>query len=273
MRNPSGRDRVVVEVQGVVIGAGEPVLIAGPCSVETEARTLAIARMVRDRGAHLFRAGAYKPRTSPSSFQGLRREGLPTLQRVRAETGLGVVTEVLTPEDVDTVAEVADILQVGARNMQNTALLTRLGECDRPVLLKRGPSATLEEWLQAAAYIVAGGNPRVILCERGIRTFDDHSRFTLDLSVIPAVRERSLFPLLVDPSHATGRREAVLPMARAALAAGADGILVEVHDHPGMAYSDGRQTIDPATFSRISADALLLHQVLRKESQPLQLPL
>ncbi|MGE0141808.1 MAG: 3-deoxy-7-phosphoheptulonate synthase [Planctomycetota bacterium] len=242
----------VVSIGSVTVGgAHPPVLIAGPCSVETEARTLAIAHAVREVGASLFRAGAFKPRTSPYEFQGLGREGLRTLARVRAETGLGVVSEVLDAGDVDLVAEHVDVLQVGARNMQNYTLLRRLATVDRPILLKRGPSATLAEWLMAAEYLLAGGNHRVMLCERGIRTFSDHSRNTLDLNVVPAVRELSHLPILVDPSHGVGVRSRVLPMAKAALAAGAHGVLIEAHTDPDSAYSDAQQTVPTAALAAL----------------------
>lgn len=248
-------------VGGVLFGGADPVMIAGPCSVETEARTLAIAEAVRDAGAQVFRAGAFKPRTSPYSFQGLKREGLHTLQRVRSQLGMPVVTEVVDPETVEEVAEFSDLLQVGARNMQNYSLLDRLGRGTRPVLLKRGLCATLEEWLMAAEYILAGGNEQVVLVERGIRTHSQHSRNTLDLNVVPAVRERSHLPILVDPSHGVGHRSRVRPMARAALAAGAQGLLVEVHSDPEVAYSDGHQTLSPNEFAGIVRDARVLQKL------------
>jgi 3-deoxy-7-phosphoheptulonate synthase len=230
------------------------VLVGGPCSVETEARTLAIAHKVKEAGAKAFRAGAYKPRTNPYSFQGLGEEGLHTLALVREETGLPVVTEVIDHESADLVAEHADILQVGTRNMQNFSLLKRVGRSGKPVLLKRGMSATVEEWLQAAEYLLAEGNEQVILCERGVRTYNRHSRNTLDLNVVPLIRRLSHLPIVVDPSHGVGQRERVRPMARAALACGAQGLLIEVHTDPDTAYSDGGQTITVEEFAGIARD-------------------
>lgn len=248
----------LVEVGGVRLGGEEPILIAGPCAVETEARTVEVARRVKDAGAHLFRAGAFKPRTSPYSFQGLGEEGLLTLKQVREQVGIAVVSEALDTESVEIVAEYVDVIQVGARNMQNFSLLRKLAAIAKPVLLKRGMSATLDEWLMAAEYLLAGGNHEVILCERGVRTFNDHSRNTLDLNVVPLVRQIAHLPVLVDPSHGVGKRERVRPLARAALAAGAQGLLVEVHTHPETAYSDSRQTIDVETFRGIVRDSELL---------------
>ena len=248
----------VVEVAGVRIGGEKPTLIAGPCSVETESRTLEVAKKVKAAGAVIFRAGAYKPRTSPYSFQGLGEEGLLTLQRVRDEVGLPVVSEVMDTESAGKVAEHVDILQVGARNMQNFSLLKKLGELKRPVLLKRGISATLEEWLMAAEYLLASGNHNVVLCERGVRTFNTHSRNTLDLNVVPLVRNSSHLPILVDPSHGVGKRDRVRHLARAAIAAGAHGLMMEVHTHPDTAYSDAQQTIKVETFSGIVKDVEVL---------------
>jgi len=253
----------VVRVGNVEIGGKSPAVtfIAGPCSVETESRTLEVARRVREAGAHIFRAGAYKPRTSPYSFQGLGEEGLHTLRRVQQEHSLPVVSEVIDSSLAEKVAEHVDILQVGARNMQNFTLLKKLGELKRPVLLKRGLSATLEEWLMAAEYLLAEGNPNVILCERGVRTFNQHSRNTLDLNVVPLVRKMTHLPVLVDPSHGVGNRERVRPLARAGLAAGAHGLMMEVHSHPDTAYSDAQQTIDVETFAGIVQDASILSQL------------
>jgi len=248
----------VVSVGGAQIGGREPVFMAGPCSVETEARTLEIARRVKASGAHVFRAGAYKPRTSPYAFQGLGEEGLLTLERVREETSLPVVSEVIDSSLVDAVAERVDILQVGARNMQNFTLLKKLGTTRRPVLLKRGLSATLEEWLMAAEYLLAEGNENVILCERGVRTFNDHSRNTLDLNIVPLVRKMTHLPVIVDPSHGVGKRDRVRALARASLAAGAHGLMMEVHTQPDSAYSDAQQTIDVDTFAHIVEDAKIL---------------
>ena len=248
----------VIEVGEVKIGGGSPLMIAGPCSVETESRTLEVARQVQEAGAHIFRAGAYKPRTSPYSFQGLGEEGLHTLQRVRDEVGFPVVSEVISTEIADKIAEHVDILQIGARNMQNFSLLKKLGELKRPVLLKRGLSATLEEWLMAAEYLLAEGNKDVILCERGVRTFNDHSRNTLDLNVVPLVRKISHLPVIVDPSHGVGKRDRVRALARAAMAAGAHGLMMEVHTHPDTAYSDAQQTIDVETFAGVVKDIEVL---------------
>lgn len=241
----------VVEVAGVRFGAGDPVIIAGPCSVEGPEQILAAARAVRAAGAHMLRGGAFKPRTSPYSFQGLGEQGLALLAEARAETGLPVVTEVLSPDAVPVVARYADMLQVGARNMQNYPLLRELGRAGLPVLLKRGPGATVEEWLMAAEYLLAEGNPRVVLCERGIRTFETATRFTLDLNAVPLVKELSHLPVIVDPSHGTGRWTLVTPMARAAVAAGADGIMVEVHPDPAQALSDGAQSLTPERFAAL----------------------
>jgi 3-deoxy-7-phosphoheptulonate synthase len=256
------QDDSVVMVGDVPIGGDSaPVLVAGPCSVETEARTMAIAEAVAAAGARLFRAGAFKPRTSPYDCQGLGVEGLRTLAHVRESTGLRIVSEVIDANDVPVMAEHVDVLQVGARNMQNFALLKALADVDRPVLLKRGPSATLQEWLMAAEYLLAGGNPDVILCERGIRTFSDHARNTLDLNVVPAVRELSHLPVLVDPSHGVGKRMRVRAMARAGIACGAHGLLVEAHTDPSTAYTDAQQTVDVATVEGIVADMAVLSQL------------
>jgi len=255
------REGTVVCVGDVAIGGDHPpVVVAGPCSVETEARTVAIAAAVKEAGAKLFRAGAFKPRTSPYEFQGLGREALVTLRRVREEVGLPVVSEVLDTESVELMAETVDVLQVGARNMQNFSLLRKLAQAQRPILLKRGPSATLAEWLNAAEYLLAGGNSQVILCERGIRTFSDHSRNTLDLNVVPVVRQASHLPIVVDPSHGVGKRERVRAMSRAALACGAHGLLIETHLDPSKSYTDADQTIDVATLAGVVRDLALLQQ-------------
>lgn len=244
----AGRDGVVE------IGGARPVVMAGPCSVETEARTLAIAHGAKEAGATMFRAGAFKPRTSPYSFQGLGQEALYTLQRVRDEVGLPVVSEVLDTESIDAMLPHVDVLQVGTRNMQNFSLLKRLGTVDKPILLKRGTAATMQEWLMAAEYVMAGGNHAVILCERGIRTYSTHSRNTLDLNIVPLIRSLSHLPIVVDPSHGVGVRDRVRPMARAALACGAQGLLIESHTQPEFSYTDGQQTIDLATLAGISRD-------------------
>ncbi len=251
----------VFPVAGTQIGAGFTI-IAGPCSVENEKMLLDTARFMVSQGVKLIRAGAYKPRTSPYAFQGLGEQGLRILAKAKAETGVGIVTEVLDVESAARVEEVADLLQIGTRNMQNYALLRRLAKAAKPVLLKRGMAATVEEWLLAAEYLVSGGNRQVILCERGVRTFADHTRNTLDLSIIPVVKHLSHLPVLIDPSHGTGRSEYVPAMCRAALAAGADGLLIEVHPEPRTALSDGQQSLDFDTFSRLLASLRPLAEVL-----------
>jgi 3-deoxy-7-phosphoheptulonate synthase len=241
----------VVSIPGTTaaIGGRNLAVIAGPCSVESREQAFAIAEQVAAAGAQFYRAGAYKPRTSPYAFQGLGLEALRILAEVREKFGLRIVTEALDTETLDLVAEWADVVQIGARNMQNFSLLKKAGKLRKPVLIKRGMSATLEEFLMAAEYVMSEGNYAVILCERGVRTFSDHARNTLDLSIVPALRHVSHLPILVDPSHGTGRRDSVLPMARAAVAAGADGVMVEVHNHPENALSDGPQSIYPAQFA------------------------
>jgi 3-deoxy-7-phosphoheptulonate synthase len=231
------------------IGGRNLAIIAGPCSIESREQAFAIAESVAASGAQFFRGGAYKPRTSPYAFQGLGLEALRIMAEVRSRFGLRIVTEAIDNETLDLVAEWADVVQIGARNMQNFSLLKRAGQLRKPVMIKRGLSATLDEFLMAAEYVMSEGNYEVILCERGVRTFADHTRNTLDLSIIPAVRRVSHLPILVDPSHGTGKRDSVLPMARAAIASGADGILVEVHDHPENALSDGPQSIYPGQFA------------------------
>jgi 3-deoxy-7-phosphoheptulonate synthase len=246
-------DDTVVSIGGVPVGGRTVTVIAGPCAVESKERMVEVARSVKERGAKLLRGGAFKPRTSPYSFQGLGEEGLRILAQAREATGLPVVTEVLDTATVDLVAAWADCLQIGARNMQNFELLKAVGRTGKPVLLKRGMSATLEEFLLAAEYVLSEGNPNVVLCERGIRTFSDFTRNTLDLSVIPAVKRLSHLPILVDPSHGTGKRNKVIPMSRAAIAAGADGLAVEVHDRPEEALSDGPQALTPDLFAELMA--------------------
>jgi 3-deoxy-7-phosphoheptulonate synthase len=241
----------VVEVGGVRIGGEGFVVMAGPCSVESREQVLETAHAIRAAGAAILRGGAYKPRTSPYDFQGLGVEALQYLREAREETGLPVVTEVMSTDDVDVVAEHADILQVGARNMQNFALLRRLAAVPRPILLKRGPAASVREWLLAAEYLLAGGNPNVVLCERGIRTFEAETRNTLDLAGAALAKELSHLPVIVDPSHATGRRELIPPVSRAALALGADGLMVEVHPCPERALSDGAQSLDLPAFAAL----------------------
>ncbi len=238
-----------IKVKGCTIGGEQIIVIAGPCAVESEDILKETAFKVRGSGASMLRGGAYKPRTSPYSFQGLGQEGLKILARIGEEMNMPVVTEVMDSSDISLVSEYADILQVGARNMHNFSLLRKLGRIDKPVVLKRGMAATIEEWLLAAEYILEGGNTRVILCERGIRTSERWTRNTLDLSAVALVKELSHLPVLVDPSHGTGIRSLVLPMAKAAVAAGADGIMIEVHPNPEKALSDGEQSLTPKGFS------------------------
>lgn len=244
-------ENTVVQVGDALVGGGTLAVIAGPCAVENLEQCLRLAAIVKKAGAQLFRGGAYKPRTSPYSFQGLGEQGLEILARVRAETGLGIVTEAIDHDNLALVEEVADVIQIGARNMQNFSLLKRAGRASKPVLLKRGMSATIEEFLMAAEYIMSEGNHRIILCERGVRTFADHSRNTLDLSAIPAVKAVSHLPIIVDPSHAAGRRDQVIPLAKGAVAVGADGLMVEVHYDPVHALSDGPQSLYPEQFESL----------------------
>jgi 3-deoxy-7-phosphoheptulonate synthase len=240
--------RTVLNVDGVQIGGDHVVVAAGPCSVETREQVMETAVAVQSSGAKLLRGGAFKPRTSPYSFQGMGEEGLKLLTEARAITGLPIVTEVMAPEDVDLVASHADVLQIGTRNAQNFPLLKRVGKTTKPVFLKRGMSSTIQEFLMAAEYILSEGNPNVILCERGIRTFETATRFTLDLSAVPVLKEESHLPVFVDPSHSSGHWRYVTPMALAAIAAGADGLLVEVHPRPAEALCDGPQALKPDTF-------------------------
>ena len=247
---------------GLTIGGEDVVVMAGPCSVESEQQIVAAAEAVREAGATVLRAGAFKPRSSPYSFQGLGVEGLHLLRLAKAETGLLIVTEAMDPEGADQVAEVADIIQIGARNMQNYSLLKRAGKLQKPVLLKRGLSATIQELLLSAEYILAEGNPNVILCERGVRGFDPATRNIFDLSAIPVVHGLSHLPIIADPSHGTGHREMVIPMARAAVAAGADGLLVEVHPNPDRALSDGAQSLYPEQFARLMKETRIIAEAI-----------
>jgi len=242
--------RTVVKVRGLEVGC-DFVVIAGPCSVESEEQTLEIAQAVKAAGADMLRGGAFKPRTSPYAFQGLGLRGLRILEKARQATGLPIVTEVIDPRDVSWVAEFADVLQIGTRNMQNFSLLKEVGRAGRPVLLKRGMYSTLEEWLNCAEYILSEGNPDVILCERGIRTFESYTRNTLDLSAVPAIKELSHLPILIDPTHSTGRLNLVGPMSLAAVAAGADGLIIEVHHKPEEALCDAEQALTPVMFTGI----------------------
>jgi 3-deoxy-7-phosphoheptulonate synthase len=247
---------------GIAIGGEEVVVMAGPCSVESESQILTVAAQVRDAGAAVLRAGAFKPRSSPYSFQGMGVEGLRLLARAREETGLLIVTEAMDPEGAEQVAAVADIIQIGARNMQNYSLLKRVGRLPKPVLLKRGLSATIQELLLSAEYILAEGNPNVILCERGVRGFDSATRNLFDLSAIPVVQAASHLPIMADPSHGTGHRDMVIPMARAAVAAGADGLLIEVHPNPDRALSDGAQSLYPEQFNRLMRETRIIAEAI-----------
>jgi 3-deoxy-7-phosphoheptulonate synthase len=249
----SGSERTVVRVGAVEIGAGQPVVIAGPCSVESYEQVLATAEAVKFSGAAILRGGAYKPRTSPYDFQGLGVKGLKFLAEARERTGLPVVTEVMSWEEVPLVARYADMLQIGARNMQNFALLRAAGRSGKPILLKRGGGSTIEEWLHAAEYILSHGNPNVVMCERGIRTFERATRHTLDLNAVAIVRERTHLPVIVDPSHAAGLRSIVPALTLAGLAAGAQGAIIEVHPDPDHALSDGAQSLDLPGFARLAA--------------------
>jgi len=241
----------VIAVGDIKIGGGKPVIMAGPCAVESEKQALTIANLVKKAGAQVFRGGAFKPRTSPYSFQGLGEEGLKILAKVRQETGLLIVTEATDHTNIELVEKYADIIQIGARNMHNYSLLRRAGHASKPVLLKRSFAATIEELLMSAEYISSEGNNQVILCERGIRTFSDNTRNTLDLSAIPSIKESSPLPIIVDPSHAAGRRDYVIPLSKGAIAVGADGLLVEVHHDPPHALSDGMQSLYPEQFSEL----------------------
>ena len=255
-------ESTVITIGNVNIGAGEPVIMAGPCAVESEEQALTIAAIVKKHGAKVFRGGAFKPRTSPYSFQGLGEKGLKILDKVRRETGLLIVTEATDSENLIGRGKYADIIQIGARNMQNYSLLRLAGQTKKPVLLKRGLAATIDEWLMAAEYIMSEGNNRVILCERGIRTFSDNTRNTLDLSAIPSVKAVSHLPVIVDPSHAAGKRDYVIPLSRGAIAVGADGLLVEVHNDPAHALSDGMQSLYPQQFEQLMQEIGRLKQYL-----------
>jgi len=254
-----------IDVGHVPVGNGHLTIIAGPCAIESEEQALTIARHVRSAGARIFRGGAYKPRTSPYSFQGMGQEGLKIMGRVREETGMPVVTEAMDDETFDLVEAYADMIQIGTRNMQNFSLLRRAGQSQKPILLKRGMAATIDEWLMAAEYILAGGNSRVILCERGVRTFVHHSRNTLDLSALPYVSKESHLPIIVDPSHAAGRRDQVIPLSRAAVAAEAHGLMVEVHHDPERALSDGAQSLYPEQFASLCRQVGRIFQILQPE--------
>jgi 3-deoxy-7-phosphoheptulonate synthase len=262
------RERSVITVGGVPIGPDTLTLIAGPCAVETPEQTLAAAKMARAGGASLLRGGAFKPRTSPYAFQGLGEAGLKILADVRAETGLPIVTEVIAAADVDLVCSYADMLQVGTRNMQNFPLLQAVGEASKPVMLKRGMNATIEEWLMAAEYIAQRGNLDIVLCERGIRTFETATRNTLDISAVPVVQRLSHLPVIVDPSHSGGRRDLVLPLSRAAIAVGADGIIIDVHPTPDTALCDGAQALVDADMRELASVATNLPPLVGRTLAP-----
>ena len=255
----------IVSINGLAFGGKKVIVMAGPCAVEGAEQLNEAAQAVKEAGAHMLRGGAFKPRTSPYAFQGLGEEGLRLLATAREATGLPLVTEVMSPEQVPLVAVYADVLQIGARNMQNYALLHAVGEAQRPVLLKRGMSSTIEELLMAAEYILSHGNERVILCERGIRTFERYTRFTLDISAVPLIKQLSHLPVVVDPSHGTGRWELVGAVSKAAVAAGADGLIIEVHPHPATALSDGAQSLKPEHFARVMTELRAVAQAVGRE--------
>ena len=258
------QEDTVVKVGSVEIGSGRTVMIAGPCAVESEEQLMETARAVKEAGAHLLRGGAFKPRTSPYSFRGLEEEGLRLLAQARQETGLPVATEVMSVRDVDVVAKYADVLQIGTRNAQNFVLLEEVGKIGKPVLLKRGLASQIEDWLLAAEYILNQGNPNVILCERGIRTFETATRNTVDINAIPLVKQVSHLPIIADPSHGTGKWSLVAPVARAAIAAGADGIIVEVHPNPARALSDGAQSLNFERFRELMEQVDVLGRVMER---------
>ena len=255
----------VVDIRGIKIGDGTPVVRAGPCAVESREQLLETAQLVKEGGAQFIRGGAYKPRTSPYAFQGLEEEGLKYLAEAREKTGLAVVTEVTVVEAVDTVAAYADLLQVGARNMQNFGLLKAVGRAGKPVMLKRGLAATIDEWLNAAEYIMNEGNPNVILCERGIRTYETYTRNTFDISAIPAIKHLSHLPIIADPSHGTGKWRMIKPVSLASIAAGADGLIIEVHPNPARALSDGPQSLTPENYRDLMASVQKLSRFMKDE--------
>lgn len=258
-------DNSIIDIDGVKVGGDEFIVMAGPCSVESREQCMTIAETVKKYGGKIFRGGAFKPRTSPYSFQGLKEEGLKILAEVRDKFGLKIITEAVDTETIDLVAKYTDVIQIGARNMQNYSLLKRAGQTKKPVLLKRGMSATLEEFLMAAEYIMAEDNAKVILCERGVRTFADHTRNTLDLSAIPYVKRMSHLPIISDPSHGTGKRDKVIPLSKASIAVGADGLIVEVHHDPSHALSDGPQAITPDMFEELMREMKALSTVLGRK--------
>lgn len=259
------QEPTIIKVGGQFFGGSQLQIIAGPCAVEGRSKYIEAALAVKEAGATMLRGGAYKPRTSPYSFQGMEREGLEILAEARQITGLPVVTEIMDPRQIDDVASYADILQVGARNMQNFFLLRELGRIKRPILLKRGPSATIEEWIMAAEYIISSGNPEVIMCERGIRSFEHYTRNTLDLSAVPVIKNLTHLPVIVDPSHGTGKWKLVEPMSMAAIGAGADGVMIEVHQNPSEALSDGPQSLTPENFARLVIKIKKLYKMLKTD--------
>jgi 3-deoxy-7-phosphoheptulonate synthase len=259
------KDNTIIKIKDVVIGSEEIVVIAGPCSVENEKQVLTIAEIVSEAGAKILRGGAFKPRTSPYSFQGLGEKGLKFLRSAADAFGLLVITEVMEPGQISLVEKYTDIFQVGARNMQNFALLRDLGKASKPIMLKRGLSATIDDWLMSAEYILSSGNPNVMLCERGIRTFETYTRNTFDISAIPVIHKRSHLPVIADPSHATGIRDKVIPMARAAVAAGTDGLMVEVHHDPERALSDGPQALLPEQFQEMMKQIKAIAQIISRK--------
>lgn len=259
------REDTVIDVNGIKIGGENFVVMSGPCAVESREQIIETAKFVKKSGAHILRGGAFKPRTSPYSFQGLGEEGLKYLKEASEITGMPIITEVMSEDDIDLICKYADILQVGARNMQNFALLKKLGKVDKPVFLKRGMAATAKDFLMSAEYIMSGGNYNVILCERGIRTYETATRNTLDLNLVPVVKEWSHLPIIIDPSHGTGRRNAVSPMARAAMAVGADGVMIEVHPDPDNALSDGPQSLTFDMFEKLMKDLKDIAKVVNKK--------
>jgi 3-deoxy-7-phosphoheptulonate synthase len=264
--NGDHHQRTVINIDGLNVGK-DFVVIAGPCSVESEEQTIKTAQKVKEAGGNMLRGGAFKPRTSPYDFQGLGLKGLKILEKAKRETGLPVVTEVADPRDVSWVCEYVDVLQIGTRNMQNFSLLKEVGKVEKPVLLKRGMYSTLKEWLNCAEYILAGGNPNVILCERGIRTFETYTRNTLDLSIVPSVKETSHLPIIVDPSHGTGRLSIIEPMSLAAMAAGADGVMIEVHHKPCEALCDKDQAMPPEMFEGLMKKLKILGSYMNEINQ------
>lgn len=260
------KENTVIRIGEVILGSNEIVTIAGPCAIESEKQIMTIAKIVKDAGAKILRGGAFKPRTSPYSFQGMGEEGLKLLRKAGDEFDLAVITEVMDPGRIDLIYKYTDIFQLGSRNMQNFPLLRELGKVDKPVMIKRGMSATIDEWLMAAEYILASGNERVMVCERGIRTFETSTRNTFDLSAIPVIHQRSHLPVIADPSHATGIRDKVIPMALAAVAAGTDGLMVEVHHDPSSAMSDGPQSLLPKQFSELMMQVKKIAEVIGRKA-------